>query len=462
VIRCVQPNVVAYLALIAFVPFAAALYAGVRPTLATAMVFVLATLFLPERVNYDPPGLPPFDKATIAGLMAALGAFVVASRRLFSARPGRGVDLFAVILIAGSIGTALTNKDALHFGPKELQALTLYDGFSDAIRSVLYFGMPFFLGRALFRDREGLKDLLDVIVIAALVYSPLVILELLLSPQLHRWIYGFHQHDFSQTMRDGGFRPMVFMNHGLALAMFLMTASLSAVTIGRAGRSLPFGLPAKPVALFLGGLLLVCHSAGAAIYLVVCMPLLWAARPATQVRLAAVLSLVVLAYPMLRATGLFPVQGILDFSARFSQDRTASLAFRFENETLLVERALQRAWFGWGGYDRARIFSSWGQDISVTDGHWIIILGSNGIVGFVGAFGMLVAPVLLAWRRLPRIPETTDRLLIAGTTLIVALNVVDLLPNGLYSPLPLLYVGALSGVSEALARAPQVFEEAFA
>ena len=63
---------------------------------------------------------------------------------------------------------------------------------------------------------------------AALIYAPLCLLELRLSPQLHRWVYGYHQHDFVQTMRDGGYRPMVFMEHGLMVSFWMAAAALTA------------------------------------------------------------------------------------------------------------------------------------------------------------------------------------------------------------------------------------------
>ena len=39
-----------------------------------------------------------------------------------------------------------------------------------------------------------------------------------------------------------------------------------------------------------------------------------------------------------------------------------------------------------------------GHDISVTDGHWIIMLGERGAVGWLSTFGLLVMPVWVAYR----------------------------------------------------------------
>ena len=40
---------------------------------------------------------------------------------------------------------------------------------------------------------------------------------MLISPQLHFMTYGFYQHEFTQVVRMGGYRPMVFLQHGIAV-----------------------------------------------------------------------------------------------------------------------------------------------------------------------------------------------------------------------------------------------------
>jgi len=61
-------------------------------------------------------------------------------------------------------------------------------------------------------------------IIGALITFHSKLYEMKASPLLHKRLYGFVQHDLSQTKRWGGFRPMVFMQSGLALAMFMTTA----------------------------------------------------------------------------------------------------------------------------------------------------------------------------------------------------------------------------------------------
>ena len=83
------------------------------------------------------------------------------------------------------------------------------------------------------------------------------------------------------------------------------------------------------------------------------------------------------------------------------------------------------------------------------------------MVGFIGLFGMLLGPVFSALSRLKRIAGSQERVLVSGMSLVTALNVLDLLPNGLYSALPLFYAGALAGVSRGLSLAPRYDEREF-
>jgi hypothetical protein len=456
----VYVSIVAYVALLLLVPLSAVLFATLRPPLATAAVFLSAWLFLPEGVAFDAPAVPPLDKHSIAALCALAGVLLTAWPRMRHARPGRGVDGFALLLLFGLLGTSATNRDPLSYMTTYLPGLSFYDAAAQAFRLSLTVVAPFLLGRALYRTTADLAHLMGMIVFAALLYLPLVAFELRLSPQLHRIVYGFHQHEFAQTLRGGGYRPMVFMHHGLALAMFLFTATLFGAALARARKPLALSLPPAPVAGLLGLFLVLCKSLGALVYAIAVLPVLIFGSARLQARVALLLAALVVAYPVLRMTDLFPTTALVDMAAaRVNQDRASSLAFRFYNEDQLVAKALERKVFGWGSFGRNRIYNDWGTDISVTDGHWIIAFGAGGIVGLVGTFGLLLTPVLMARRRLPALPLAPDRLLIGALTLAVAVNTVDLLPNGLYSGFPLLLAGALAGVigeqthSEALATA---------
>ena len=98
------------------------------------------------------------------------------------------------------------------------------------------------------------------------------------------------------------------------------------------------------------------------------------------------------------------------------------------------------------------MYNEFGKDVSITDGEWVIRIGGRGIVGFIGFYGMLLFPIVLARRRMKKIAAPEDRKIIDALCLLCALNAVDLLPNGLFNQLPFLWAGALAGLSSGLSQ----------
>ena len=331
--------------------------------------------------------------------------------------------------------------------------MTLYDFVSAASEPILTVWIPFFLGRALYRRPDELAALFGIVVVAMLAYSPLVLFELKMSPQLHHLVYGFHQHEFFQTYRGGGWRPMVFTSHGLTLAQFVLFAAVCAVGLWRARRR-ALGVASGPAAAYLALLLLSLKSLGAVLYGALVMPAVAFMRPRRQLRLALVVALLVSLYPLLRGVDLFPTHALLEAAGWVSPDRRESLAFRFDNEEILLTHARERLWLGWGLFGRHRVRDPLtGQDTSITDGFWIISLGSTGVLGLACTLGLLLAPIGQANLALRRWRSPRDRVLVAVLAWLVAISAVNLLPNADFSPFILLLAGALSGVSEAALRA---------
>ncbi len=438
------PNIFSSFALILWVPIALVTFQRIRdPVRATAWLMLGAIMFLPEWISFDPPLLPPFDKNSLASIWVLLGCWLKAREKILAAKPLRGIDLLFVFACCGLIGTSLTNTDPLFFGPTYIQELAVYDAFAQAVKDSLSIYVPFFVGRAMFRGSNDLRTFLHVFVTAGIVYGALCLFEMRFSPQLHRWAYGFHQMDFGMAIRMGGYRPMVFMLTGLAVAMFMLSTALAAVVLHRAGEiktRVPIGLT---IVFFL------CKSTGSWVYAFITIPLI-AFRKKTGVRLAVALACLVITFPILRAADYFPTDDLVEMAERYTdEERALSLWGRFYNEDELLERARERIWFGWGGYGRSRIWDPvTGDDLSVTDGAWIIDLGARGAVGFASLYLMLVIPIFMAWRGLAKIPDVRDRRMVAALALIVALNATDLLPNGQFSYYPFFYAGILAGVMQ--------------
>jgi hypothetical protein len=427
------------------VPGSIALFALMPPVRAALLITLGSIMFLPELASFDWPLIPPLDKGSLPALCLLVGVLTAARPQLRRAREGSGVNFLMLLTLVGAIGTVVTNPDTLRYGATVIPGLESGDVPSTVIRSLLGSIAYFFVARTLFRTADDAKALLRALAIAGILYIPLIIIELRLSPQLHNWIYGYGQHSFAQTKRDGGYRPMVFMAHGLALALFLCNASLACFTLAKS-RARVLGFSATTCGFVLLVVLALCKSTGSLLYTLVGLPLIWFLRPRTQVLVAVILVSFASIYPIARAAQVFPDRAMVDFFARYSVERAESLDFRFKNEERLLEKALERPLFGWGGFGRNRVYNERGKDISVTDGAWIISLGIRGALGFVCQFGLFLMPAIAALRRIRRVPPAEQHLL-AGCSLIAALCAVDLLPNGVYSDLPMFISGAVAGLA---------------
>jgi hypothetical protein len=307
--------------------------------------------------------------------------------------------------------------------------------------------VPFFIGRALFRRSADVRWLFALMAAAGLGYSLLILIELVISPQLHRFVYGYHQHAFYQTVRDGGFRPMVFMVHGLNLTLFVVMCMASALALARMRRRV-FGLPALAVGLYLGAIVVACKSTGSVIYAAFLLPLLLLAPARVQVWVAAALAAGVLAYPLLRNTDVLPMEEAVELAGEaWGPRRASSLASRLETEREILARIGERPWFGWSNTGRSALHDpETGQMETIYDGFWIILMASRGVVGYLAVFGLLLYPILPAVRAMPRIRAPADRVTVGALCLMVVVNVFDLLPNSTVEGYLTLFSGALSGV----------------
>jgi hypothetical protein len=325
-----------------------------------------------------------------------------------------------------------------------------YDGLSAAVGQILFVA-PFVLGWQLFKNSDDIEEILRIQVIAGLLYTLPMLFEIRMSPVLHQWLYGYSSFGFVTGMRYGGFRPSVFLENGLVTAFFLMTTAVAATAFWRT-RTRVKKLPPSGVTAYLSTILILCKSAAALVFGAVLIPLVRFARPQLQLRIALILAILVVAYPLLRTADIVPTDYLVGAAASISEERAGSLQFRFDHEQKVLERASQRILFGWGRFGRSRIFDEWGHDVSVTDGRWAITLGQFGVFGFLAEFGLLALPVFRAASALRFVESERDRILLATLALIIAANMVDLLPNASLSPWTWLLAGALLTRSEGLHR----------
>ena len=202
---------------------------------------------------------------------------------------------------------------------------------------------------------------------------------------------------------------------------------------------------------YLSGLLVLCKSLASFGYALILVPLVRYTKPRIQLRVALVFATIALSYPMLRMAELVPTKQILEMADSISADRASSLELRFENEEGLMARASQRLLFGWGRWGRSCVYDeASGKDISFTDGRWIIVIGSFGLFGFFTEFGLLALPIFRAASALRFAKSPQDKIYLSALSLILAVNIFDLVPNSGLTSWTWLMAGALLGRAEAL------------
>ena len=457
-------NAFSFIALAAWPLVCLAAFARFKPNVAVIISFMGAMLFLPEKVEIKAP-FQPLDKICVASIGALLGVLLVgeARRKLWKARPFLGSEIWVVLIMLGAFGTSFTNQEGLNFGKVLIQPLNVWEAVSVCVGDVYNYLIPWVIGRAIFTDREDAKVLLKAFQVGALIYLPFIATEIVMSPQMHNWVYGFAQHDFIQTMRAGGYRPMVFMGHGLALTLFLAAGILAGMVLTLARRGSLLRLRGRWVSVFLLAVLLGCKSLGAAIFAFLFTGVLTFMRPKWQLRVLVLFAALVVFYPVSRATNIFPYKEITQaISDTAGPDRAQSLGFRFMMEGFLGERAAQKPWFGWGRYRRNMCFCGdpvaarsaaeycgpWKEDeaFSVSDGYWIIIYGVRGIAGFICLFGMFLTPILFLRGRIKRLQTPEDRYLLVGLACISMMYTIDLIPNGMFTNYNVFFAGAVMGL----------------
>ncbi|MDZ4859602.1 MAG: O-antigen ligase domain-containing protein [Candidatus Hydrogenedentes bacterium] len=396
---------------------------------------ITAWLFLPV-AEYEFKGIPEYSKMTATTMSLFFATMLFDPNRLLALRP-KWIDLPMLVLCLCPLASSLSN------------GLGLYDGLSESNRQILRWGLPYILGRAYFTDYQSMRELALGVFIGGLIYLPFCWFEMRMSPQLHRLTYGYHQHAFIQTIRAGGYRPMVFLQHGLMVGMWMTTATLCGLALWKTGvvrhiRGVPMW--------FLVGLLavttLMCRSTGALLLLAIGLCVLLSVRYLRTSLGVVAVATVCVSYIAIRALGFWDGSELIDLTNNaFGADRAQSVATRFYNEEAIAEKARIQPLFGWGGWGRSRIHDQQGKDITITDSQWVITLGSNGMLGMSALLAATLLPALLFVRKAPAAWWTHPAASSAACfAVVVVLWMADNTMNAMFNPVYLVIIGGLAGM----------------
>lgn len=421
------------IALIGWIPLVICLFMMLPPRRAVIVSFLLAWLFLPM-AGFSIAGLPDYTKMSATCVGVLLGAALFDADRLLAFRP-RWVDLPIVIFCVVPFFSSITT------------GLGAYDGASTVLRQSVAWGLPYLIGRVYFSDLDGIRELAIGMFIGGLVYVPLCWIEIRMSPQLHMWVYGYHQHSFLQTMRFGGYRPMVFMQHGLMVSMWMALTALIGCALwwSRSLTSL-WGIPMFVLLLLLAGTALLCKSSYAILLLFAGA----AALMLTNLLRTRLFVIALLLFPptfiALRASLVFDGMALVEMvNNTLGEERAHSIYTRVSNENELSQRALDRPVFGWGTWGDARVKDEEGKNSGIIDSLWIIVIGQQGLVGLVALITMLLLPMCLVLYDYPPASWAHPRVApIAALGLLLVLYMFDHLMNAMVNPIFMLACGAVS------------------
>ncbi len=433
-------NFVGTVVMIGWIPVVILLFMSQPYRRAVLYAYLAAWLFLPPRMVYFLPGLPDYTKmsATTMGVLLATAIFDM--DRLVRFRP-RWFDLPMALWCIAPMFSSITN------------GLGAYDGASESFALVISWGAPYLVGRLYFNSFEGVREVAMAILIGGLIYVPLCLFEAKMSPQLHNWVYGYHQHNWLDTMRMGGWRPTVFMQHGLAVGLWMVMATTLGIWLAtsRCLRSIA-GVPPWLYMTLLVVTTLFCRSMIALGLMLLVLGILAMLRyPYTQWRPIVLIAIVIAPFYMfVRTTDIVPKEDILaPIRMLAGPERTYSIKTRLNSEGPMTQHAMAKPMFGHGGHGRfmPKIKGGLVNDMWVIpDAMWTIKFAKHGLYGLFTMTAALLLPIFLLWRNLPPSLWTDPRYAYAAAlAAVLLLFTYDCLLNAMENPVVLLASGALCG-----------------
>ncbi len=425
--------------------------------------FVIGWQFLPM----DEIKLPVLElsKLSVCSAGSLLGAIVYDRGRLLTFRP-KWYDFPMLVWCICPFITSMQND------------LGEWDGGSSMALQVLLWGIPYFLGRVYFNDWIGIRELALGIFIGALVYTPFCAFEMKMSPQLHRIVYGHFQSDFSMTKRWGGFRPMVFMQSGIALGMWMSMAAMVGVWLWVSGSVKElYGVPMIAWVGYLFVMTVLCKSLSSILFMFAGLGVLFWVKWFKNALPLYVLALAIPTYMYVRASGTWTAENLVEAAkSSFGEDRAQSLETRIKAENKLTEKAMltvdiyrgvdRDPMYGWGRWSPyTPSFAPWRvgelkhikesqdpqamyfKDGAPTDGMWVITLGVLGILGLVSATVAILLPAILSrWRVPVAMWDSPMGGPAAVFAVMLVLHMLDNLLNAMLNPIFVLAMGGLAAL----------------
>ncbi len=426
-------NAFAQLTLIGIVPAALLSMTRYSPQRVVLWVFLGGHLFLPQGVIYF-AGFPDYDRIFAASLAALLAVVTFDFQAVMRLR----LAWYDLPMLGFCLVPPISSLVNGH-GP--------YDAFSALLTQIVYWAIPYFLGRVYFANGPGLRILLHGLVVAGIIYVPLCVWEIRMGARLHLNLYGA----FSRKRPPRGV-PMFglpgngylgFLDFGINSSTFMAMCALALLWSRVVGKvrvvwNAPLTLVAPAIVM-----VVILGQSESAYGALVFGVLLFIAVRFLRTRMMHYVGVgLILAYICARIAGwdaLFVINLLGD---------TFTFIARIENATQIIDNCRERFLLGWGGWAAGYRIGTRG-----VDGLWIITFGKFGFFGVMGLYLSMLLPVLIHLVHSPR-SRLRDPVEIAGIGLctIIIIFMVHNLFNAMLMPPLVLAAGGLAAYRPGFTR----------
>lgn len=417
-----------------------AVIATARGVRGVVLAVAIGWLILSPRVGVNLPGIPQYTKDYAVSYAVIIG-FLLFHSSFFSRIRFNWIDSIFVFFLASPMASSLSNG----LGP--------WDAASELYGRLFTWGVFYIVGRCLVSSIEDVRECALAIILAGIIMVPFCLIEIRLSPQLHRWVYGFYQQPFHMSIRLGGYRPILMFRHGIEVGSWLACSSIVAFWFALVNPKLrAFFVPVTAQAAILVCTSLLSRSLGALALLAGSASTAIISRYTRSKLLLHGIVLAVPGYLMLRIAGLWRPDFLIATVENFVDPvRAKSFGARLLQEGILSERAKERILFGWGGHNRFRVVDEFGQSTTAVDALWLITFGKYGLFGLVSLYGLLCIPsIVIIWKTPAKYLLHPKMAGVVGLILALFIANADSLQNAFYSPLMMISAGVLATTAVSL------------
>ena len=372
-------------------------------------------------------------KATILGFAGLLGVFLF-NRKSFNRFTLTVWDLPMGMWLLAPLLSSIANPG------------NFTEGILGTLYQVLAWGSPYLIGRLYFTDTQSLRLAAKAFVVGGLAYIPFCIFEIVKGPVLYAAVYGYQPFQMMGAERFIGYRPIVLLENGNQLGVWMATATLIAIWLwARKTASTIMGIPILIVAITLLVVTIFCQSTEALIMLFALIPFVFVDPRHLNRTVSIVLVLGILAFAAFRIANFVSLRNLVkdNSTAHAVSDYLksigkGSLEWRVDQDEQHIDHALEEPILGYGRWDwwKSGPLRPWGL--------WLLTFGMYGSVGLVSLEALLLIPALRAvWFPLVRsdIAYTNMRHTLSAAVLISAVD--SLLNSAVVLPL-LLVIGGMT------------------